>query len=268
MENVVLGVEDDAASGAALEWVIARARSKPLRIRLVTALGWNVTDEQAPGVMLAGMSHRIQDAAPQATVETVLADGPKLHELIEQSADADLVVIGSHPDPRIRESRTESFPVSLAARSHCPVVVVPDDCAGQDGAIVVGIDAGGESESAAMFAAREATETGRELQILHAWEPWTAPDTRAVQIEHQGILDDAIERVRAAYPSVRVGGALAEAVAHDGIIANSRNASLLVLGTYRLGRESGVVLGTIHQEVMLRGVVPLCIVPLVEAPAD
>lgn len=266
MENVVLGFEDDAVSRSAIDWVIERARSKPLNIRLVTALGWNVADEQAPGVMLAGVSHRIQDAAPQSTVETVLADGPKLHELIEESVDADLLVIGSHPDPRIRESRTESFPVSLAARSHCAVVVVPDDWEGKDGAIVVGIDTGGTSDGAAMFAAREAVETGRELEILHTWEPWSAPNTRATQIEHQGILDDTVERVRAAYPTVRVGGALAEGVAHEGIIANSRNASLVVLGTYRLGRESGVVLGAIHQEVMLRGVVPLCIVPLVEAP--
>jgi nucleotide-binding universal stress UspA family protein len=168
---------------------------------------------------------------------------------------------------RIRESRTESFPVSLAARSRCPVVVVPDDWAARDGAIVVGIDADG-SDDAALFAAREAVESGRQLEILHSWEPWMAPDTRASQLEHQSILDDAITLVRTAYPTVAVGGALAEAVAHDGIIANSRDASLVVLGTYRLGRESGVVLGTIHQEVMLRGVIPLCIVPLVEAPGD
>jgi nucleotide-binding universal stress UspA family protein len=267
MERVVVGVEDDAAGRAAVGWVIARARSKPLHIRLVSALGWTVTDQQAPGEMLAGVSHRIHDEAPDSTVETEIADGPKLHELLEESADADLVVIGSHPDPRIRESRTESFPVSLAARSRCPVVVVPDDWAAREGAVVVGIDADGSGD-AALFAAREAVEAGRQLEILHSWEPWMAPDTRATQLEHQGILDDAIALVRAAYPTVEVGGALAEAVAHDGIIANSRDASLLVLGTYRLGRESGVVLGTIHQEVMLRGVVPLCIVPLVEAPGD
>ncbi len=268
MENVVVGLEDDDAGRTAVDWVIERARSKPLNIRLITALGWNATDEQAPGAMLAGESHRIQEAAPQSAVETVLADGPKLHELLDESAEADLVVIGSHPDPRIRESRTESFPVSLGARSRCPVVVVPDDWEARDGAIVVGIDAGGASDGAALFAAREAVETGRELEILHTWEPWNAPDTRATQHEHQDILDETVERVRAAYPAVRVAGALAEAVAHDGIVANSRNASLLVLGTYRLGRESGVVLGNIHQEVMLRGVVPLCIVPLVEAPGD
>jgi len=268
MEHVVVGVEDDAASRAAIGWVIERARAKPVHIRLVTALGWTDTDQQTPGETLAGVSHRIQEAAPGSTVEVEIADGPKLHELIEESIDADLLVIGSHPDPRIRESRTESFPVSLAARSRCPVVVVPDDWEATEGAIVVGIDADGGSDDAVSFAAREAVETGRDLEILHTWEPWAAPDTRATQVEHQGILDETIERVRAAYPSLRVGGALAEAVAHDGMIANSRQASLLVLGTYRLGRESGVVLGTIHQEVMLRGVVPLCIVPLVEASGD
>ncbi len=267
MEQVVVGVEDDVASDAAIGWVIERARSKPLHIRLITAVGWTAVDRQAPGELLAGVSHRIQEAAPGSTIELEVADGPKLHELIEQSIDSDLVVIGAHPDVRIRESRTESFPVSLAARSSCPVVVIPDDWERTDGAIVVGIDAGGSGE-AAVFAAREALQTGRSLQILHTWEPWAAPDTRAAQLEHQAILDDTIERVRAVYPAVHVSGELAEGVAHDGTIANSRSASLLVLGTYRLGRESGVVLGTIHQEVMLRGVVPLCIVPLVEAAGN
>jgi nucleotide-binding universal stress UspA family protein len=264
MEHIAVGVEDDAAGRSAVDWVIARARSKPLHIRLVTALGWTSTDQQTPGAVLAGVQHRIRDAAPDSTVEIELADGPKLHELIEESIDADLVVIGSHPDPRIRESRTESFPVSLAARSRCPVVVVPDDWRPSDGPIVTGIDAAGDSDAAAMFAAREAIALDRDLEILHAWEPWAAPDTRTTQLEHQGVLDDAIERVRAAYPAVRVAGALAEAVAHDGMIANSRKASLIVLGTFRLGRESGVVLGKIHQEVMLSGKVPVCIVPLVD----
>jgi nucleotide-binding universal stress UspA family protein len=268
MEHVVVGLEDDAASRVAVEWVIERARVTPLHVKLVTATGWASTDQQAPGAMLAGVAHRFEEAVPHTTVETELADGPKLHELIEESADADLVIIGSHPDPRIRDSRTESFPVSLAARSHCPVVVVPDDWQPTDGAIVVGIDDARRSQEAVLFAAREAIESGRELQILHAWEPWAMPDTRASQIEHQGVLDETVERVRAAFPTARVGGALAEGVAHDGIIANSRNATLLVLGTYRLGRASGVVLGKIHQEVMLRGTVPLCIVPLVEAAGD
>jgi hypothetical protein len=40
---------------------------------------------------------------------------------------------------------------------------------------------------------------------------------------------------------------------------------LVVLGTHRLGRKTGVVLGAIHQEVMIHGGVPLCTVPLVDA---
>jgi len=265
MENVVVGLEDDAAGDTAVGWVIERARSKPLRIRLVTALGWSGTDPQAPHETLAAAALRIQDAVPQSTVETVLADGPRLQELIEQSSDADLLVIGSRPDAGIRESRTESFPVSLAARSHCVVVVVPKDWEPRDGAVVVGIDDAGASDEAALFAAREAVEADRELVMVHTWEPWAAADTRAAQIEHEGVLDATIDRIREAFPAVRARGVLTEAVAHGGVLANSRDAHLVVLGTYRIGRESGVVLGTIHQEVMIRGGVALCIVPLVDA---
>jgi nucleotide-binding universal stress UspA family protein len=164
----------------------------------------------------------------------------------------------------MRESRTEAFPVSLAARSRCAVVIVPDDWVDREGAIVVGVDAAGDSDQAALFAAREALASGRELEVVHTWEPWSVADTRQVQIEQAGILEATIDRVRAAYPAVHVQGVLTEAVAHDGIIASSRRAQLVVLGTHRLGRESGLVLGAIHQEVMISGGVPLCVVPLTD----
>jgi nucleotide-binding universal stress UspA family protein len=145
------------------------------------------------------------------------------------------------------------------------VVIVPDDWVPHEGAIVVGVDAAGDSDGAAWFAAREAVDADRDLEVVHTWEPWSVPDTRQMQIEQGAILDDTVDRIRAAYPAVRVRGVLTEAVAHDGIIAGSRRAQLVVLGTHRLGRESGLVLGAIHQEVMISGVVPLCVVPLVDA---
>ena len=104
--------------------------------------------------------------------------------------------------------------------------------------------------------------------IVHTWEPWATPNARAEQFVHEGIIESAVNRIRADFPSLSVRGVLKEAVAHDGIIANAGDAHLIVLGTYRLGRESGVVLGAIHQELMIHGRVALCIVPLVDAMGE
>ncbi|MCU1415857.1 MAG: hypothetical protein JWP32_31 [Schumannella sp.] len=271
MERVVIAVDDDLPGRVALDWLVERARSRPLQVRLVHPLDPDASNPDAAKEVLALAANRIQDAAPETQLETVLTHRPLLHDLLEQSVDADLLVIGAHPDPGIRESRTPSFPVSLAARSRCPVVIVPDDWEPRGGPVIVGVDASGTALEAAAFAAREAIAADRDLEIVHTWEPWAGPNTRTDQFEHEGALTAIVERVRAEYPAARVHGVLREAVAHNGIIASARDASLVVLGTHGLGRETGLVLGTIHQEVMMRGGAPLCIVPLAqaeEAPAQ
>lgn len=272
MESVVVGLQDQIAL-AAVEWVAERARSKPVQIRLVTA--GEGSDPDASKDLLASAAERFQETVPETPIEFELVDGPMLHELLVLSESADLLVIGSHPDAGIRQSRTPSFPVSLAARSRCPVVIVPDDWRGSSetrvhdeqprGSIVVGIDAESTSDKVAMFAATEAEAADRDLEVVHTWEPWNAPKARSVQIEQEDILDAAVSRVRAQYPSLTVRGILVEAVAHDGVLASSRGAHLVVLGTHGLGKATGVVLGAIHQELMIRGGVPLCVVPIDDA---
>jgi nucleotide-binding universal stress UspA family protein len=262
MERVVVGLEDEATGRVVLEWIIERAGRRPMEILLVAALDVSGSNPGEAKARLAGASRVLQDSAADTRAGSLLADRPLLHELLAQSESADLIAIGSHPHPGIREYRTPSFPVSLAARSQCTVAVVPEDRERRDGPVVVGVDAAGDAFAAVRFAAQEAAAAALELVVVHTWEPWAAPRTRTVQVEHEGILAGFVDRVRDEFPALGVHGELREAVAHEGIIASSGDASLVVLGTHRLGRESGLVLGAIHQEVMMRGGVPLCVVPL------
>jgi nucleotide-binding universal stress UspA family protein len=248
-----------------VDWVIDRARTKQVRVRLVTAFDMLASNPLADQQLLALTRRRILDAAPGTAVETVLADRSIMEELVEQSASADLLVIGSHPHHRIRSALTGSFPVGLAARSHCAIVIVPDDWTAQEGPIVVGVSADHSSHAAALFAAREAVEQNRLLEVVHTWEPWNAPRTRQTQVEHAGILEAAIDRIIAEYPGVDARSVLVESVASDGMVASTRKAHLAVLGTHRLGAVTGLLLGSTGQKVMHRAAVALCIVPLVDA---
>jgi nucleotide-binding universal stress UspA family protein len=264
MENITVGLDDEAASQTAVDWVIERAQVKPVNVRLVTAFDMLASNPLADQQLLALTGRRILTAAPAATVTTVLADRSIMEELIEQSMNADLLVIGSHPHHRIRSALTGSFPVGLAARSHCAVVIVPDDWTAQDGAIVVGVGTDHSSDTAAMFAAREAVEQDRELQVVHAWEPWKAPRSVRTHLERAGMLEAALDRIRAEFPTVRARGVLVEADPSDGIVASTRGAHLVVLGTHRLGAVTGLLLGSTGQRVMHHARVALCIVPLVD----
>ncbi|MEO8262862.1 MAG: universal stress protein [Pseudolysinimonas sp.] len=265
MEHVVVGLTDEATARVGVTWAMGRARTRPLAIRLVAELDDGGSNPGAAKEVLATATRQIAEALPGTEVDYVLADRPLLHELLEQSESADLIVFAAHPDPVMREGRTPSFQVSLGARARCPVVVVPSDWEEHGGPIVVGVESENASDKAVAFAAGEALAGDRELRIVHSWEPWTSLTTRSAQVEHGDIINVAADRIRADFPGVRLSAVLAEAVAHDGIIANSRDAHLIVLGTHGLGRETGLVLGAIHQEVMIRGSVPLCIVPLESA---
>lgn len=263
MDLVVIGLEDEGTGDPCIEWAIDRARSHDIRIRLVAPLDVAASNQNAAAAMLSSAAARIREASPRTEVLTGIADRSLLHELIDLSETADLIVVGSHPDPGIRDGRTPSLPVSLAARSVCPVVVVPDDGEPQSGPVVVGVD--GRSHVPALFAAREAVGSGRGLRIVHSWESWRSVEARGEYISHGMVLKEAGQLVHREFPTLPIDVVLAEAVAHDGVIANSRDAHLVVLGTYGLGLETGVVLGAIHQEVMIRGAVPVCAVPVRDA---
>ena len=262
MDTVVIGLTDEETARAGVLWAMHRARSRPANIRLIAELDDGGSNPGEAKAVLASASQRISDALPETQVEFKLADRSLLHELLEQSETADLLVLGSHPDPIMRDGSTPSLPVSLGARSRCPVVVVPDDWQEHAGAIVVGLEAEGKADAALAYAAREAAAEGVPLRIVHTWEPWNTLSTRAQQVEHEQATQAAAAQVRAEHPSLAVTAEVVEAMAHEGIISHSRDAQLIVLGTHGLGRETGVVLGSIHQEVMIRGAVPLCIVPL------
>ena len=265
MEHVVIGLNDEVTARAGVTWAIERARTKTLHLLLVAELDTAGSNPGKAKQRLTKASLQIKALVPSAAVEFLLADRPLLPELLERSETADLIVVGSHADPGIREIRTPSFPVSLGARAKCPVVIVPYDWEVRSGPIVVGVEAEGASDAAVAAAAREAIESGRELRIVHTWEPWMTLATRSEQLAHDGIIAQVTQRVRIEFPAARIVTVLAEAVAHEGIIANSRDANLIVLGSHGIGRESGVVLGAIHQEVMIRGSIPLCVVPLPRA---
>jgi nucleotide-binding universal stress UspA family protein len=261
MEHVVIGLIDERSDPAAIGWAIERATARDVRISLVTALDSTASNPVSQRDFLAATADRIRDAVPGTAVDVALADTRLLAALIEQSESADLMVVGFHPEPALRDGSVPSVPISLAARSQSPTVLVPDDRGPQDGPVVVGVETA-EPSAAVTFAGREAVSAGRDLRIVHTWESWKALDARTEHKEHGEVLRATAERLHAEFPDIHLDVVLEEAVAHDGAIGNSRDARLVVLGTHGIGLESGVVLGAIHQEMMIRGRIPLCIVSL------
>ena len=132
---VVVGVSGSRASAAALQWAAAEARRRCARLRVVRSwdrqfhaaysptAGW-LTPDQQRGAATAGLAAEVRAAfgpVVPGEVATELTEGGAGRTLVEVSADADLLVLGSGSP-----AAGSVGPVIRACLRHarCPVVVV------------------------------------------------------------------------------------------------------------------------------------------------
>lgn len=271
MERVLVGIDDEAASQTAVDWVIERAKHAPLRVKLVTAFDLLTSDPAADEDLLDMTAKRIEAAAPGTDVETQLIERSILEGLVERSADADLLVIGSHPHRKVRSILTGALPSALVARSHCATVVVPDDWSPGGRRIVLGVADDESSDTATRFAAREALSAGTPLDAIHTWRlPQPSMDAvsslivGAEELEaiHEELLQRVTDRLGDAAPGVVVRGVLRRgepAIEIDEMLDDTR---LLVLGTHGRDPALGALLGSKVQHLLHHGRIPIAVVPL------
>ena len=268
-ERVLVGVDAEAASQTAVDWVIQRARERALSITLITASDLLTSDPAADDARLARTAQRIRESVPGAEVVTTLTDRSTVEGLIDLSGEYDLLVLGAHPDQRVLSALTGSLPFRVAARALCTTVIVPADWKHSTGPVVVGVGDDATANRAMLFAALNATETGRELEVVHAWQMPAITDTlvgapaSATELRraHRELLSAAMERIRAAFPSVTLRGYLQEGPAGDRMVPHAERASLVVLGTHHYGTVMAAVLGSTIRSVLSRGHAPVCVVP-------
>jgi len=143
---IVVGVDGSAASREALRWASQHARL--VGARLVAVHAWAYVPMAPigdpgmipmPSVDLPGhieaeraAAHADLDAAtaealgdePAIEIERRLVEGDARDVLVSESADADLVVVGSHGHSGIKAALHGSVSRHVVERAACPVVVV------------------------------------------------------------------------------------------------------------------------------------------------
>ncbi len=274
MERVLIGVDEEQASQVAVDWVIERAKTIPMQVKLFTAFDMLVNDPVAGRGVLEATRDRIAAGAPGVELELEVADRSILEGLVERSADADLLVIGSHPHRRVRSVLTGAVPSALVTRSHCATVVVPDDWAPGRSTMVLGAADDDSSDAATVWAAHEAVAHDRELVAVHAWHlPVAAMDAvtslivqpEEIEALHVELLSRVTRRLGDTAPSVRVRTLLRHGDAALELDQVLDSAALLVLGTRGHGPVAGTLLGSVVQHMLHHGQVPVCVVPQPDA---
>lgn len=269
MYRITVGIDAEAASSTAVDWLLGWPQARQARITLVTAYDLLLDEPAGDSARLEEERARIAAALPDAEVEVALAEGSIPGILGRRAAQSDVLVLGSHRSRRLRSVLTGAIAQRMTARADCPVIVVPDDVRPGSAGIAVGLADDDSSEGALRFAAALAAEADEVLHIIHAWSPpavgaeFAAPllDDADVRAAHEELLADAAAGIRDEFDEVQVVEHLHRGDAEYALRHVAGGPALIVVGTHRRGIVAGFLLGSVVSRLMRSSRTPVCVVP-------
>jgi nucleotide-binding universal stress UspA family protein len=131
--DIVVGIDGSANSRRALTWALDEAELRGCRVRAVltwsylgesgTELGPKTTEADARAMLDAVLAESAGERSH--LVDTVVLNDLPANGLLDQAADAALVVVGSRGRGKIKGLFMGSVSRTVVERSPVPVVVVP-----------------------------------------------------------------------------------------------------------------------------------------------
>jgi nucleotide-binding universal stress UspA family protein len=133
----------------------------------------------------------------------------------------------------------------------------------------VGIDGSPMSDAALQYACRRAERTGEIVAAVHGWRVHT-PSTDLLAAEPRSITDaveekqlllgESVAGLREAHPDVVLVCEAIPVAPGDVLVDASANASLVVVGSRGRGYFSGLLLGSVSQDLLHRAKCPVAVV--------
>ena len=269
--TVVVGVDGSDGAITAVRWAASHARATGARLRLIHAVRESVSATvvlPVPGSFTAAPRRRrarpgkrvvalataeARLFAPNVEVSGCVEPGGAVEVLVNASAGASLLVVGSRGLSRLSGSLTGSVGVQVTARAHCPTVVVRGE-GDANGPVVVAVDGSQPSEPALRFAFAEAARRHAGLVAVHAWAPPVVPIGVGQTVVHTPadvparaelgraagrLVTDVIASWRSAFPPVDVVELGLENGSEAALPQSTAGAVLAVVGSRGRGRLSG-----------------------------
>lgn len=139
--------------------------------------------------------------------------------------------------------------------------------------IVVGMDGSEPAREALRFALEEAALRGASIRAVHAWQ-FIPPDVGyvtgaygpidldlgAIRRSAEAKLEAEVTGVAGEQPGIEIERRLVEGVAAQVLVEESRDADLLVVGSRGHGGFTGLLLGSVSQQVSQHAFCPVVIV--------
>ena len=292
---IVVGYDGSAAAAAALTWAIDEGRRLATPVRLVYVLEWPVhldpiaqrpagwPDSQFRRDAEAVVEEAAADAArsePDVTVRSVVLEGPVAATLCTLSAQARMIVLGHRGVGGFSGLLVGSVSLAVTAHAHCPVVVVrggsPEER--RDLPVAVGVDDSVTSQLAIGFAFEEAASRGVGLVAVRAWQPPPVPwrtDVRPLSLDADELetaerhaLHEALAPWRDRYSAVPATTRLCPSNASHALVTQSGEAQLIVVGSRGRGGFTGLLLGSVSQQLLHHAHCPVAVVREISSATD
>lgn len=284
---LVVGVDGSQSSLQAVDWAVDEAARYGLPLRLLHASLW----ERYEGAALAedlgrpserAMSEAVVHAAAQhahqrdPAVKVFTSALPEEPEgaLLRASRGARALVTGRRGRGPVTELLLGSVSLAVAARAHCPVIVVRGGRESRDGThrrILLGVGEAPAGAAAARFAVQEAEARRCALDAVRAWRrpahettddpPPAAEPSRSHRQRASELLDDTLRDAVSAHRDVDIHRLVVEGPARNVLLDRSAGADLLVVGARRRHGHFGLQLGRVPHALLHHAACPVAVVP-------
>ncbi|MEV1063609.1 universal stress protein [Streptomyces sp. NPDC050263] len=284
---LVVGVDGSDASLTAVDWAVDEAARLGIPLRLVHASRRARYERAVPPDSLSRPSERVlvenlvASAAeragrrnPDVKITTDIVPDDAVDTLLREGDDAFALVTGVRGHGGLMGLLLGSVSLAVAARAHCPVIVVRGDKAGLAGSherILLGAGEPVTGAEAARFAFREAEARGCTLDVVRAWrcpahasadDPALADEpVRRHEERASAVLDTLLRDAMADHPAVRVRRVTAEGPAHSVLVRRSAAADLVIVGARRRHGHLGLQLGRVSHTLLHHADCPVAVVP-------
>lgn len=275
-QTIVVGIDGSANSDAALEWAVAEATARKLRLHLFSAgnqqllagssmyidplLDASLRREALIAVdkLVAAGAARARRLSPLLQVTTQSAVEGAASGLVHLSSRADSIVLGRSGHGSAVGTVLGSVAMQVVGHAHCPVVLVHSStgAAGVAGEVVVGVDGSSGSELALDYAFEQASWRGLPLRVVHSWAATMlfgiTQEIRDDQFNQEQLaLSETMVGWSEKYPDVEVRTSLPkDASAVLALTEAARDAELLVVGSRGRGGFRSLLLGSVSQGVV------------------
>ncbi|MFC9504849.1 universal stress protein [Streptomyces sp. NPDC057002] len=284
---LIVGVDGSDGSLPAVDWAVDEAALHGLPVRLVHASLWERYEGSAPSIgpdrpagqvpadhIVASAAERAGRRNPDVKVSTDVLLAEAADSLLHEGNNATALITGSRGRGELKGLLLGSVGLAVAARAHCPVIVVRGDKAGLAGTherILLGAGDPETSGEAVRFAFHEAEARGCALHVVRTWRcpAHEADDTAALaeapdrryQERTRGELDELLRDAVAEHPGVRVRRTTPEGPARKVLVHLSAAADLVIVGAQRRQGHFGLQLGRVAHTLLHHAQCPVAVVP-------